>query len=187
MNKKKASKIIDVFQSIEVVIAIILIIAFVVPPIIGFKPYVIKSGSMVPTFEVGDVAYTKKVAFSSLKDGDIIGFRLDDNTIVTHRVKEKHDSYIITKGDANETEDAKYVYENDLIGKVYFHVPYVGYFTSTLNKTAAKVIVVIIVLVNVGLAILASWLNKREVAKSQEDSSESNENKGCDNIISNEQ
>ena len=38
MNKKKASKIIDVFQNIEVVIAIILIIIFVVPLIIGFKP-----------------------------------------------------------------------------------------------------------------------------------------------------
>lgn len=167
MNKKKASKIIDVFQNIEVVIAIILIIIFVVPLIIGFKPYVIKSGSMVPTFKIGDVAYTKKVAFSSLKDGDIIGFRLDDNTTVTHRVKEKHDSYIITKGDANKTEDAKYVYEDDLIGKVYFHVPYVGHFTSALNKTSAKVIVVVIVLVNVGLAILANWLNKREVANLQ--------------------
>ena len=144
MNKKKASKIIDVFQNIEVVIAIILIIIFVVPLIIGFKPYVIKSGSMVPTFKIGDVAYTKKVAFSSLKDG------------------EKHDSYIITKGDANKTEDAKYVYEDDLIGKVYFHVPYVGHFTSALNKTSAKVIVVVIVLVNVGLAILANWLNKRK-------------------------
>ena len=66
MNKKKASKIIDVFQNIEVAIAIILIIIFVVPLIIGFKPYVIKSGSMVPTFKIGDVAYTKKVAFSLL-------------------------------------------------------------------------------------------------------------------------
>ena len=139
-----------------------MIIIFVVPLIIGFKPYVIKSGSMVPTFKIGDVAYTKKVAFSSLKDGDIIGFRLDDNTTVTHRVKEKHDSYIITMGDANKTEDAKYVYEDDLIGKVYFHVPYVGHFTSALNKTSAKVIVVVIVLVNVGLAILANWLNKRK-------------------------
>ncbi|WP_444459099.1 signal peptidase I [Ruminococcus bicirculans (ex Wegman et al. 2014)] len=187
MNKKKASKIIDVFQNIEVAIAIILIIIFVVPLIIGFKPYVIKSGSMVPTFKIGDVAYTKKVAFSSLKDGDIIGFRLDDNTTVTHRVKEKHDAYIITKGDANKTEDAKYVYEDYLIGKVYFHVPYVGHFTSALNKTSAKVIVVVIVLVNVGLAILASWLNKMEVSNSQEDSSELNENKDCDNIISNKQ
>lgn len=66
-------------------------------------------------------------------------------------------------------------------------MPYVGHFTSALNKTSAKVIVVVIVLVNVGLAILASWLNKMEVSNSQEDSSELNENKDCDNIISNKQ
>ena len=41
-------------------------------------------------------------------------------------------------------------------------MPYVGHFTSALNKTSAKVIVVVIVLVNVGLAILANWLNKRK-------------------------
>ena len=161
MNKSKISKCIDIFQNIEVVIAILAILVYIVPRLFGWTPYVVTTGSMEPSIPVGSVAFIAKPnSISDIKVDDVIGFTLDTQTMVLHRVAEVHDEYFITKGDANDTADEKYIYHKDIIGKKMLSIPYVGKFTTALSGTKAKVIVGIIIAVNIALSIVAYMLKK---------------------------
>ena len=62
-----------------------------------------------------------------LKEGDIITFLIDEKMNVTHRVKEISDKGFITKGDANNTEDAVIVTEKEYVGKVILSISMIGY------------------------------------------------------------
>lgn len=61
-----------------------------------------------------------------LKPGDIITFHNED-TVVTHRVVKKEEGTFITKGDANKNADPIPVAKSQIIGRVVFCLPYLGY------------------------------------------------------------
>ena len=65
--------------------------------------------------------------------GDIITYRMDD-MLVTHRVTDKRDSAYITRGDANEGEDAAPVMQEQIVGTVVFFIPVLGYVAAFLKS-----------------------------------------------------
>ncbi|GAH60569.1 unnamed protein product, partial [marine sediment metagenome] len=73
----------------------------------------------------------------------------------THRVYDikvvEGEPYYITKGDANNTPDQKEVYEREIIGKVLFDVPYLGYAVDFAKKPLGFAL---IILVPAGIIIL---------------------------------
>lgn len=108
-------------------LALMLITALVllIPGFFGIRPYVVYSGSMEPGIRTGAVVFTKEGTFSP-KEGDIITFHNAD-TVVTHRVIKNKDGICTTKGDANKNEDPVPVRESQIIGRVVFNLPYLGY------------------------------------------------------------
>src|SRR3989344_1604211 len=93
---------------------------------------IVKSGSMEPNIPTGSLVVVKPS--SSYGIGDVITFGADTKTEIptTHRivgfeVDEAGRSAYRTKGDANEDSDANTVARSEVIGKVVFHVPYVGF------------------------------------------------------------
>ena len=127
-TKSTARKILSVIIDIILVIYLIFSISVAaiaisssktdVPSIFGNTLNTIQSGSMDPTFNVGDLLICKTdVDCSALKEGDIIGFRttVEDANGVTVKVVVVHriikiedvngDKYITTKGDNNPAED----------------------------------------------------------------------------------
>lgn len=109
------------------VLGLMLVTALVllIPGLFGIRPYVVYSGSMEPEIPTGAVVFTKAGEFSP-KKGDIITFHNGD-TVVTHRVVKKEKDIFITKGDANKTEDPVPAEASQIIGRVVFHLPYLGY------------------------------------------------------------
>ncbi len=107
-----------------------------VPSLIGAEEsYVVLSGSMEPELQPGDVVVVRSVSPAEVQEGDIITFRRDGgggagNDMVTHRVIEKRttDDGVVyrTKGDANEDPDQALVSHSQVIGEVWFHIPFVG-------------------------------------------------------------
>lgn len=95
------------------------------PGFFGIRPYVVYSGSMEPEIPTGAVVFTKEEDFSP-KEGDIITFRVND-AIVTHRVIKNQNGICTTKGDANKTADPVSVEQSQIIGRVVFRLPYLGY------------------------------------------------------------
>ena len=102
------------------VLGLMLVMALVllIPGLFGIRPYVVYSGSMEPEIPTGAVVFTKEGEFSP-KKGDI--------TVVTHRGVKKEKDIFITKGDANKTEDPVPAEASQIIGRVVFHLPYLGY------------------------------------------------------------
>ncbi len=114
---------------------ILLLAVVVFPQLVGANgSYVVLSGSMHPTIHAGDVVVSKRVEPSDIEAGDIIVFHrasASQTDRTTHRVvKVVHlddGLYFRTKGDANENQDANLVPANQVIGRVWFHVPYIGH------------------------------------------------------------
>jgi signal peptidase len=92
--------------------------------------YVVRSGSMKPAINMGDVVIAGPVGASSgIKPGVIITYELGKN-LITHRVLSVDNNTLITKGDANEDPDPSPVQFSQVKSRYLFKIPYVGYLTS---------------------------------------------------------
>ena len=97
-----------------------------------FSVNVVLSGSMEPALKTGGIIFTDtKKTMPGI--GDIITYRMDD-MLVTHRVTDKRDSAYITRGDANEGEDAAPVMQEQIVGTVVFFIPVLGYVAAFLKS-----------------------------------------------------
>lgn len=123
---------------VYICIAAYLLIA--APLAVGFRPVVVLSGSMEPTYHVGSIIYYKAASFDRIENGDPITFRAgEDGSLVTHRVVEKQEisQEFITKGDANNTADPNPVPYSHVVGKAAaVSIPLAGYFVTYGKKPA---------------------------------------------------
>lgn len=115
---------------IAFIAAIALLLIVSVFPIPGnYKALVVLSGSMEPMIKVGSVVIVKPS--EDYKVGDIITFSKGSKTPTTHRIAdiEQEESKVLytVKGDANEDPDLEKVLKENVIGKVFFSIPYLGY------------------------------------------------------------
>ena len=116
------------------VFILIAMLAGFVMGLFKYQPIAVLSGSMSPTFNRGDAVVINKLNTrekDELKKGDIIQF-VSGTKYVVHRIVEiTNDEYgnklFVTKGDHNNTRDAEKVSMENVIGKVSFVVPYIGY------------------------------------------------------------
>lgn len=116
------------------VFALIAVFAAFVMGLFKYQPVAVLSGSMSPTFNRGDAVIINKLTKqekNELKKGDIIQF-ISGTRYVVHRIyKVTNDEYgnkaFITKGDHNNAPDSDQVSLDNVIGKVSFSVPLIGY------------------------------------------------------------
>ncbi|MBP9718886.1 MAG: signal peptidase I [Candidatus Levybacteria bacterium] len=95
----------------------------------GYKSLLVQSGSMEPAIMTGDIIVIQKQP-GYLKN-DVITFTSQDNRIVTHRIiGQQNEQRFLTKGDANRSSDSDVISQNDVIGKVVFIIPKLGYFVG---------------------------------------------------------
>jgi signal peptidase len=89
---------------------------------------------MEPAIKTGSVVVVKPA--DSYKVGDVITFGPVSKTKspTTHRIAEIKDGNYLTRGDANNAEDMRTVSRYEIIGKVIFSVPYVGYAVAAAQK-----------------------------------------------------
>ena len=132
--------------------------------------YVVSSGSMIPTLNVGDLVIiqhssnnnsSSSSSFNTLKVGDIIVFksygvtRAGQHITIVHRVAaitmDIHGSrIIITKGDANPSSIPLVDYpimEKNYIGKVVYVIPKVGLISLTSDRSVIYIIIGSIIII----------------------------------------
>lgn len=109
--------------------------------IFGYSYFVVATGSMSGTIEVNDIIFVRLT--DNVKNNDIITFRNNSGDIITHRIIQTSGNRIITKGDANNTQDDA-ITRNSVIGKV------VGIISP---KTILEFIAVCLIIV-IGIALL---------------------------------
>ena len=116
----------SIVTDVVVVLVVILAVALVALRMQGYQVFSVISGSMEPTYSVGDLIYVKSVDPDSVRVGDPITFVLNENLVVaTHRVirVDAENRHFYTQGDANDTPDATPVHFNNLIGVPQFSIP----------------------------------------------------------------
>ena len=130
-------KIWDSVTTVLVALVVLLAVFLMGSRLVGYQVYNVISGSMEPTYSVGDLLYVKQVDPDSVKVGDPITFVLNEDLVVaTHRViqVDGENRRFYTKGDANETADAAPVHFNNLIGIPVFAVPMLGYVSAYIQS-----------------------------------------------------
>lgn len=94
------------------------------PEVFGYSQYIVTSGSMEPKFSAGDLILVK--GQDSYQLGDIVTFRDSGGAMVTHRITGSVSGQFITKGDANNTEDAELLSPENIVGKLQLVLPGAG-------------------------------------------------------------
>lgn len=161
--EKTASPLARVCRVIANVAASITVVAIVgvagllvvVPKATGGSALTVLTSSMTPTIPAGSVVVVRPVAYDSVRIGDVLTFQRtpESPALVTHRVTEIRPTTrprsLITQGDANEGADDP-VAEGAIRGRVWFHVPYLGYaknFAATPRGMLAFVAVPLLFLI----------------------------------------
>ncbi|MFA4998515.1 MAG: signal peptidase I [Candidatus Paceibacterota bacterium] len=143
---KKILKIIYyILVGFLVLIALLLIIS--VFPVTGnIKFMTVLSGSMEPAIKTGAIVVAKPA--NGYKIGDIITFGPNTKTQppVTHRINDIKVvggvPVYITKGDANESPDMREIQKSDILGKVLFSIPFVGYAVDFAKKPVGFILII---------------------------------------------
>ncbi|WP_179224527.1 signal peptidase I [Geodermatophilus pulveris] len=99
------------------------------PRLVGLQGHVVVSGSMEPRISPGDVVLTRAVLPQELQPGQVILFPDPEGAdrLVLHRLvsfDERGD--LVTRGDANQSNDSTHVPAASVIGQAQLRVPYVG-------------------------------------------------------------
>lgn len=122
-----------------VYICIAIFLAIAAPMVAGYRPVVVLSGSMEPTYHVGSIIYYKQTPFEDISVGDPITFRAGEDALVTHRVTQKMEisREFVTQGDANNTEDPNPVSYGEVVGRASkISLPYMGVFVNYAKQPA---------------------------------------------------
>ena len=126
--------------------------------------FFVRSGSMHPTFDTGDMVVLTKIDASDLKKGDIITFDRPDRpgTLVTHRIigiqTSDQGRSFQTKGDYNDTADPWSVPATGTGWKYKAHIPKLGFLFGYLGTPQARLALLAIPAVLLGLlSIIDIW------------------------------
>ncbi len=130
----------------------ILALTIVIPRVTGSTPYTVLTGSMEPTYPPGTLIVVKPTDPASLEIGDAITFQWESGKpdVVTHRITAvqyaaKGELRFTTQGDANRAPDERPVVPEQVHGKVWYAVPYVGYVNNYITGKQRSVLLTVVV------------------------------------------
>ncbi len=129
----------------------------------GARGYSVVTDSMAPSINRGDVVFVKQTEFSELKQGDVVTVQFADGSgYFTHKiVSVDYDAEAIrTKGDANQSEDPQPSMSEQIVGKVWYSVPLLGYFSIAFNEINLITLSVIIATVLIGIITVSTVISK---------------------------
>lgn len=139
--------------------------------LMGYRVFNVISGSMEPTYSVGDLIYVKEVDVDVIEVGTPITFVLNEDLVVaTHRVIEidAENQYFYTKGDANETADSSPVHFNNVIGVPQFSIPLLGYVSDFIQNPPGMYITLGVGTVLIVAVFLPDMIGKKKKEEADE-------------------
>ncbi len=145
MLKKIGPVTLFVLYGTVVLLAVALLGAFL--PFVPYSIRIVESGSMSPTIPTGSLIFLSSRA--GYTTGDVITFqRVSDKEVTTHRIvaerMEAGQEVYTTQGDANDTADIASVARYEVVGRVWGHVPYVGYVLNFFRQPLGFLFLVIL-------------------------------------------
>jgi signal peptidase I len=124
-----AALILATSARITLIAAMCLLFWAAVPALWGWTPTTVSSDSMAPRIRVGDVVISVPVDPSTVKSGQVLLVNSPDRAgeLRLHRMVGLNEAgELITKGDANPTDDSTPVARSAVRGIAFLRVPFVG-------------------------------------------------------------
>lgn len=143
------AKFLNIIGTAIIIIVIVLCLSLIVPRAFGITCYTVLTGSMEPAIPVGSLVYVKGTEPSQMKKGDVAVFYDGRNDVpITHRIVEnrKDEAQLITKGDANKSNDIAPIPYYNIIGKVVMHVPAAGRLSIIFGSIRGKIAILLVIL-----------------------------------------
>jgi len=132
---------------VGILVVFLLLLIFPVFPG-NYKILIIYSGSMEPAIKMGSLVLVKSA--DEYKIGEVITFKNPANPkkLTTHRIIDfkvtNNQLTYITKGDANRAPDEREIFQPEIIGKVLFSIPYLGYALNFIKQPLVLALIIII-------------------------------------------
>jgi signal peptidase len=110
-----------------------------VPFATGSVPLSVLTGSMTPAYPPGTLVIVRPVEPADIRIGDPITYQIQPGRpeLVTHRVvaisSSNGDRSYTTQGDSNDLADASPVVPDQVMGRVWYSVPYLGYINTMVG------------------------------------------------------
>jgi signal peptidase I len=130
--------------------ALAVLLAAALPPALGGTSMVVRSGSMTPAIRTGDVVVVEPIAPTEAAIGDIVTFKdpAGSGRLLVHRVRAISRSggevAVVTKGDANSTQERWKVAADGTIGTVAYRVPALGFAVGWIGSPVGRIGLVIL-------------------------------------------
>ena len=132
------------------VMALIALVMVVIPLVTGSQTYTVLTSSMAPKYAPGTFLVVKPSPFAELQVGDIITYQIESGKpgVITHRITavgatQSGARVFTTKGDNNSLADATPVQEVQVMGKLFYAVPYVGVVANAVGQNRDVVVPVL--------------------------------------------
>lgn len=156
-----------VLSGLGLLVILGILLVAVGPKVLPYQTFFVRSGSMEPAIEVGELIFLTRVDAADLEVGDVITFERPDreDVLVTHRIvaiEETDQGKVFqTKGDANGTPDVWRVPATGDGWKYAFGVPKIGYVFGYLNTSEARFALLAVPAVILGLlSLIDVWKPK---------------------------
>ncbi len=123
-----------------IAVAALAVVVIAVPAIGGAHPYTVLTGSMVPAYPPGTLVVVRPVDPADIAIGDVITYQLHSGEpqVVTHRVvaiqlAADGELTFVTQGDANNLADEAPVRAVQVVGRLWYAVPYIGWINNVVT------------------------------------------------------
>ena len=175
---KKKYLVLEILSGFILVLSVVLVFTVVTQisnkgyvQIFGKSMFRVVTGSMEPTIETGALLICDDTDIYDIQINDIVCFESNNSMmrgqVITHRVVDMKEINgvlrLTTKGDANTVEDALYVTENNLIGRVTWYSTDQDLIAKVISFMSGKIgflaCIVIPVLLVCGFALKESMKN----------------------------
>ena len=127
----------------------VILLSVGVGALLGFRALIVRSGSMAPAIQSGDLVVTRLVRPSAVESGDVVTFRdpSRQGDLVTHRVMriraEGDRLAFVTRGDANTGEERWSVARAGTIGAAAFRAPGTGHLLAWLRAPLVRTLLLL--------------------------------------------
>jgi signal peptidase len=144
------------------------LIAAAGPLALGDRSFTMRSGSMTPAIDTGDVVVTEPISPLAARVGDIVTFRDPEGSgkLFSHRVQAVRPSgdvvRFVTRGDANTSTEHWNVPADGSVGKVLYTVPKIGYALMWTGTVPARIALIVIP------ALLLCWTGLTRIWRTPE-------------------
>lgn len=138
-----------VINSCLLIILILLVISRLTQSTVvqGFN---VLTGSMAPKIKPNSLVLVYQKKADKLKIGDVITYETEERSVLTHRIieisEQDGERHFVTQGDSNETRDASIVKPEQIKGKVFISLPFLGRFGEIIQTKQGKMALMLTVL-----------------------------------------